>query len=146
MKKSISIVLPIFNEEKEIEKGIKQIKKALDQSGWTYEIIAVNDCSTDNSEQVLKKCTGVFVVKNPYNLGYGSSIKRGMQHAKYEWVGITDLDGTYPNEDFLKLLKSTANYDMVVGERTGKKVVNPLLRRPAKWMLNKLASFLCQKR
>ena len=145
-KQTISIVLPVYNEEKEIVNGISQIKKALVKSGWTFEIIAVNDCSTDGSLKILESIKDITVISNPYNLGYGSSIKRGMSESKYEWIGITDLDGTYPNEDFLRLLSESRNYEMVVGERTGDKVVNPLMRRPAKWMLNHMASFLSQKK
>jgi len=145
-KQSISIILPIYNEENSIEKGLAQIKKALDTSGWTYEIIAVNDCSKDRSVEILKNKKDVKVISNPYNLGYGASIKRGMHEAQHEWIGITDLDGTYPNEDFEKLLTYAPHYDMVVGARTGKTVKVPLSRRPAKWLLGKLANFMSQKK
>ena len=57
---------------------------------------------------------------------------------------ITDADGTYPVEEIPSLLKWTDRYDMVVGARTGEIVKIPFLRRPAKWFLRKLASYLAK--
>jgi len=143
---AISLVLPIYNEAESISKDIPKLQDALAKSGWEFEIIAVNDCSSDNSAKELQKIKGITVLHNPENSGYSASIKRGLRQAKYEWVGITDIDGTYPNEDILRLIKSSGGYDMVVGARTGDKVSTPLSRRPAKWILGKMANFLVGKK
>src|SRR5262249_12655404 len=57
---------------------------------------------------------------------------------------ITDADGTYPIDSIPKLLENHDGYDMIVGARIGKDVNIPLIRRPAKWLLNKLAAFMAQ--
>jgi len=136
----ISIVVPVLNEEKVIARTISQIKDAM--KSVNYELIIVNDGSVDKTRSIIEKISKIRVVNHPHNLGYGASIKAGMKIAKGEWIMITDADGTYPIMDMPKLIKYSRNYDMVVGSRTGKRVQIPLLRRPAKWFINKLANFM----
>jgi glycosyltransferase involved in cell wall biosynthesis len=78
------------------------------------------------------------------NRGYGAALKTGIRHAKGDWVCITDADGTYPNERIPELVERviTGDFDMVVGARTGENVAIPLRRRPAKWVIGKLANFV----
>jgi len=141
----ISVVVPVYNEEKVVEATINEIKKVLTKSALIYEIIAVNDGSKDKSGQILDKIKGIKVIHNPYNLGYGASIKNGIKLSQYEWILIIDSDGTYPINQINNLIKNMGNYDMVVGARTGEKVSVPLLRRPAKFILTRLANFLSGK-
>ncbi|HLF54674.1 MAG TPA: glycosyltransferase family 2 protein [Candidatus Nanoarchaeia archaeon] len=138
----ISVVIPIYNEEESIADTIERIQKVSKKIKHDVEIIAVNDASKDNSLQILKKISGIKIVSHPYNLGYGASVKDGIRAATGEWIMITDADGTYPIEDMPKLVEHIPQYDMVVGARTGKEVHIPLMRRPAKWIINKLANFL----
>ena len=140
----ISIIVPAYNEEKAISETIKEIKKAMDY--YEYEIIVINDCSKDKTGAILTEVKGIRVINHPYNLGYGSSIKSGIKIAKGDWIFITDADGTYPIRDMPKLIPYIKNYDMVVGSRTKKQVRIPLLRKPAKILLNILARFLTGKK
>ncbi len=142
----ITIILPVYNEEQSIHSTIEQIKNVMASVNVNYEIIAVNDGSSDSSRDVLGKEEGIRVLNNAYNLGYGASLKRGIKAAKYPWILITDTDGTYPVSDIPKLIQHSDNYDMVVGARTGKNVYVPLMRRPAKFILTQLAQFLTKKR
>ncbi|HLC84951.1 MAG TPA: glycosyltransferase, partial [Candidatus Nanoarchaeia archaeon] len=73
---AISLVLPIYNEAESISKDIPKLQDALAKSGWEFEIIAVNDCSSDNSAKELQKIKGITVLHNPENSGYSASIKR----------------------------------------------------------------------
>ena len=84
----------------------------------------------------------VRVVQHRRNRGYGSALKTGITASKYDWILITDADGTYPAESIPALLEHAAENDMVVGARTGKSVKIPLIRRPPKWFLRKLAGYL----
>ncbi len=138
----ISIVLPIYNEEKVIEETINDIKTACRDSRINFEIIAVNDCSKDRSSEILQNIDGIKVISHKINQGYGASIKTGIKNAQGSWILITDADGTYPNKDIPKLVSHLPDYDMVIGARTGSKVKIPLVRRPAKWFLNKFAGYL----
>ncbi len=136
---TISIIIPIFNESEAVKDTIERIQKLHLKD---FEIIAVNDGSTDNTLKILKSINGIKILDIPYNIGYGASIKRGMSHAKGEWITITDADGTYPIEKIPALLEDIPYYDMVVGSRTGKNVSIPFFRRPAKWIIGKLANFM----
>jgi glycosyltransferase involved in cell wall biosynthesis len=71
-------------------------------------------------------------------------LKTGIRNARFDLICITDADGTYPNERIPELVHAlTANKrDMVVGSRTGKNVSIPLIRKPAKWAINRLANFV----
>ncbi len=138
----ISIILPIYNEEKSIKATITDIKNTCEQNGINYEIIAVNDCSKDNSAAILETIPNIRLIHHKINQGYGAALKTGIKNAKGEWILITDVDGTYPNQDILRLISQLPDYDMVVGSRTGAMVKIPFFRRPAKAFLNKFTSYL----
>ncbi|MGE5342402.1 MAG: glycosyltransferase family 2 protein [Candidatus Omnitrophota bacterium] len=142
---SLSVVIPVYNEEKYIERTIAEIQSVLSNSQIEYEIIIVNDGSTDNTGNILKEsrlASAFHLVTHDHNLGYGASLKSGIRNSRYDYIAITDADGTYPIDDIPKLYAEIATCDMVVGARTGEKVHIPLMRRPAKWLLRKLANYL----
>ena len=91
------------------------------------EIIVVNDGSTDSSGKILKEIDDISVLQHDYNLGYGAAIKTGIHHSQFEYIVITDADGTYPNERIPDLVTTLIdnNCDMVVCARTGKVVKIP---------------------
>lgn len=138
----LSVLIPAFNEEESIQDTVNRVKKALPHA----EIIVINDGSKDSTGKILEKLSDVKVITNPYNLGYGASLKKGLLEASGDYVAITDADGTYPIEDLPKLLKEIPSVDMVVGSRTGKNVHIPFFRRPAKWFIGKLANFMSGKK
>ena len=143
---SISVIIPVYNEETHIENTITEIHETLKNSSIKdYEIIVVDDGSTDNTPEILKKSTLDFqLFRHEQNKGYGSSLKCGIRRSKHEIIAITDADGTYPVQDIPKLYNEISDCDMVVGARTKKKVKIPLIRRPAKWLLAKLANYLAE--
>jgi len=143
MKKSLSVIIPAYNEEKAIKETISGLKKELKKLDLDYEIIVINDASTDKTKKILEKNKEIKLINHPHNRGYGASLKTGIKESKNEWILIIDADGTYPIESIPELIKYSLDYDMVVGARTKKSVKIPLVRKPAKWMLNKLANCLC---
>jgi glycosyltransferase involved in cell wall biosynthesis len=142
MDPKISIVVPVFNEENTVDEVMGRIKKTMASCNCDFEIIAVNDKSKDKSKEILEKIEGIRVINNQINQGYGSSLKRGITAAKYDWILITDADGTYPVEDIPRLIKESNHYDMVIGARVGKHVKIPLIRKPAKLFLRMLANYI----
>jgi glycosyltransferase involved in cell wall biosynthesis len=142
---AVSVIMPAFNEEAAIGDQIEQVEMTLRHCGVAYEIIVVDDGSTDRTAERAGR-HDVRIVRLPENRGYGAALKAGVAVAEHECIVIIDADGTYPAEAIPELLRRAADYDMVVGARTGRSVHIPLVRRPAKWLLSRLASYLAQRR
>jgi len=142
----VSIILPVYNEEKVIKQVLHKIKEVMEKTKWNYEIIAVDDGSRDATPTILKEVEGVKIITHPYNLGYGAALKTAIRASSKKLILMMDADGTYPTKDIPKLLSYTDKYDMVVGARTGKSVAIPLLRRPAKIFLTAMANFLAERK
>lgn len=141
MQKSLSIIIPAYNEEKAIEQTIQGLKNELNRLDLDYEIIVVNDASTDKTKNVLKNIEGIKILEHKNNKGYGASLKTGIKESKYEWILIIDADGTYPAESIPEMTKYIPEHDMVIGAR---KKYRPFYGKPAKWFLNKFASYLSE--
>lgn len=136
----ISIIIPAYNEEKTIGSVIDDLKEILSQI--EHEIIVVDDGSIDNTAKIVKE-KEVGLIQLSKNRGYGFALKTGMRKAKYDIVALIDADGTYPPPAFPELMKFSGEYDMVVGVRPKQKI--PLIRRPAKFFLSKLANYLTEE-
>ena len=136
----VSIIIPVYNEKKAIQETLLRLLELGDE----FEIIVVNDGSTDGTTEIIEELDGIKVINHKKNLGYGASLKTGIQHAKNEQICITDADGTYPNEKIPYLISQLVenDLDMVVGARTGSHVKVPVVRKPAKWAIGKLANYV----
>jgi glycosyltransferase involved in cell wall biosynthesis len=139
----ISVIIPAYNEAPAIGEVLDQITEVLNTQKYDFEIIVVDDGSTDHTLSVVENAN-VHIVRHPENRGYGAAIKTGVLSAQYPWILITDADGTYPIAQIPKLLEGLDHYEMVVGARTGQDVNIPFIRKPAKWLLSALANFMAQ--
>jgi len=140
----VSIVLSIFNEAGHIEEEIGRIRGAMDASPYIYEIVVVDDGSSDSSVEVLRGINGILLIECAQNRGSGSARKMGTRAARGRYVAWTDVDLTYPNDEIPRLIKEVGGYDQVVGARTSEQGTAKLLRVPAKWFLRKLAGYLTE--
>lgn len=138
---AVSVVMPAYNEAAMVGLQIEKIREVMDRTDCPYELIVVDDGSTDGTADVVRQ-HGVVLISKKYNRGYGAALKTGIAAATHEWILIIDADGTYPAESIPKLLQALPEYDMVVAARTGKSVHIPLVRRPMKWVLGRLANYL----
>ncbi len=112
---TVSVILPCRNEEKTIEKCIKQIKRVFKKENIDGEII-VSDSSSDNSALIAKKHNTVVIKHN--EKGYGIAIRKGFEKAKGKYVVIGDADATYDFSELSLLLKKLkSGYDLVIGSR-----------------------------
>lgn len=143
--RAVSVVIPAFNEEGHVAEQVRRLHDELEASGWTFELIVVDDGSDDDTASAAAS-TGARVLRHTENLGYGAALKRGIDAARHDWILIIDADGTYPVESVPDLLREAEGRDMVVGARTGERVEVPLVRRPAKWFLRRLAGYLAGRR
>ncbi|KPA09289.1 glycosyl transferase family 2 [Candidatus Magnetomorum sp. HK-1] len=142
---SFSVLIPAYNEEDSIRSVLIEMNEVLSNSDQEFEIIVINDCSTDETKrEVIESGIQVRLIDHKINKGYGAALKTGIRQSAHDWIVITDADGTYPNEMILKIVNTAIenDYDMVVGSRTGPNVNIPLIRKPAKWAINYLANYL----
>ena len=147
-----SIIIPCYNEKHAIRDTIEWILSVIrDSKLKNVEIIAVNDGSTDGSEQVLNALTkehhsdDLLVVHHKRNQGYGAALKTGIRRSQSDYICITDADGTYPNDRIPDLIEqiSSKDLDMVVGARIGPNVEYSKIRSIPKMILVPWVSFLC---
>ncbi|MHA7776946.1 glycosyltransferase family 2 protein [Roseibium sp. M-1] len=139
-----SIIIPCFNEVAAIEQTVREII-AVCADGLQYEIIVIDDGSTDGTADVLARLsdeTGLVLFSHSKNRGYGAALKTGLRHARGALVAITDADGTYPNHCLPELIAKCRNYDMVVGARTGDDVTYSKIRSLPKLFLRAWISWL----
>lgn len=145
----LSIVIPAYNEENGIAPTLSELKEELLklELDIPLEVVIVNDGSTDKTAEAIEPYLDdvLRLVNHPRNRGYGAALKTGIENARYTWILITDADGTYPNVHIPEVLEDRDNFDMIVGARIGEKTHIPLIRRPPKWALRKLAEILSQQ-
>lgn len=135
----ITVIVPAYNEEKAVRAQVEAIHHCLQATGIVYEIIVVDDGSSDRTAAEALG-SQARVLQHAVNRGYGAAIKTAIVAATYDTLVIIDADGTYPVDQIPVLVSKLATADMVVGARIGSDVNIPWARRPAKWMLSKLAT------
>lgn len=141
------MVVPVYNEESMISETITRLKTSLESSDLQHEIIIVDDGATDGTRDILAATSGIVVVTHPLNIGYGNSIKSGINKAKYDWIGIVDADGSYPIEDIgIFVAEMEKGFDMVVGNRTNINEIDSFTKRIFRGIYKKLVSFLNDSR
>ena len=137
----ISLVIPCFNERNAIERTIDEINFLLGKT--LYEIVVVDDGSFDGTYEILKNRKDIKLVRNPYNKGYGFSIKKGIMAASGEIIAVTDADGTYPIEAILLMVKKLEDgYDIVIGKRENLKDFDPFIKKLSRIMFKQIAQFV----
>jgi glycosyltransferase involved in cell wall biosynthesis len=139
----VTVVLPCYNERDHVELEIKRIRASLEAAGMRYELLCVDDGSTDGTREVLQGIDDIRTILLPRNQGSGAARRIGTQQARGRVVVWTDADMTYPNELIPELVAQVDDtYDQVVGARRTEAGTYKLARVPAKWAIRKLASFL----
>jgi dolichyl-phosphate beta-glucosyltransferase len=129
----LSIVIPAYNESKNIASGVlTQVDEYLKKQDYTYEVLIVDDGSTDDTvevaEKVIKGMKNFSVVKNPHG-GKALTVLSGMLQTKGEVALFTDMDQATPIDQLEKLLpKFEDGNDIVIGSRSGRKGA-PLIRK-----------------
>jgi glycosyltransferase involved in cell wall biosynthesis len=150
----ISLVIPVFNESSEVENFFTDLRNC--NLDLINEIIFVDDCSTDNSFDLIKKKIDEFtkfstnvkflLINNLKNRGYGFSIKKGVANSINGTIAIIDLDRTYKIEDLNNIANQFINeykmqYDLIAGQRTIDVTNTSKLKIVGKTIINTIANF-----
>jgi len=145
----VTVVLPCYNEQDHVVMEIERITAAMDSSPFSYELLVIDDKSTDNTLAVLLDAKPRFprmrVTAFQRNGGSGTARRIGTADARGSIVVWTDADMTYPNEripEFVHYLEKNPHVDQVVGARTSERGTYKYLRVPAKWTIRKVAEGL----
>ena len=143
---SFSIVIPAYNEEKNILILIDEIIKVLQYDRYTYEIIIIDDCSIDSTFDVVSKYShvkDVRIYKNSINQGQSKSISIGIKKTKFENIVTIDADLQNDPQDILKIAEFYFNnhdYSMVSGIRLKRK--DNLVKIISSKLANKIRSLI----
>jgi glycosyltransferase involved in cell wall biosynthesis len=141
---AFSLVIPVYNEEDGIRETLEAIRRRLAPLAVPYEIIVVDDGSTDTTPRLLQGCSFIRLITHDRNRGYGAALKTGIRHAQHSLIVITDGDGSYDNDQIPDLVRLAKGNDMVVGSRTGANVEYSFLRSIPKWFLRHFAQWLAR--
>lgn len=151
MPNYISVIIPCYNEEDNIEECIKRIPE-LNQG---YEIIVVDDGSTDRTAEVAKKIDrkNLKVIRYTPNMGKGRAIRVGIDNASGDIMAQVDADSQFPPEELPRLIEPILNgeADIVFGSRflpesTTQEGSLTILKRIANFVVSGLISLVCMQR
>jgi glycosyltransferase involved in cell wall biosynthesis len=121
---SISIIIPVHNEERRISKSISRTLQFCADQGWDFQIIIAEDGSTDNTIRIVREfesslsCTDtLFIVTSQQRLGKGGAIRNALSLAQKEYVAYMDADLSADPAEFRKLIENIKNCDVAIGSR-----------------------------
>lgn len=122
----LSVVIPSFDEMANLQKGVlDKVKSFLDKKKYTYEVIVVDDGSTDGSEEFVAKFAKenkTFTLIKGSHTGKAGAVTTGVLKAQGKYILFTDMDQATPIEEINKLLPFfDKGYDIVIGSRSGRK-------------------------
>lgn len=121
MKMELSIALPTYNEEANIRDIISSIEDNLKNYIDNFEIIVINDGSTDNTLSILNEIKFLYpelnIISHDYNMGYGSALRTCIKYTKGEWIFFMDADKQFAIEDFNAFWTRRSEYDFILGYR-----------------------------
>jgi len=147
LTRSLSIVIPAYNEQKRLPAAIRRLQCYLAHTDWEFsEIVVVDDGSRDATARTVQSMepmgTRIRVLRNPGNRGKGYAVRNGVQKAKGEWTLVTDADLSTPIEELEKLWAAArdSGAQVVIGSRALDRsligVHQPLLRESAGKLFN----------
>lgn len=120
----LSIIIPAYNEERRIKSTLKHILNWTQNNLEMYEVIVVNDASTDNTSNIVQSFDqDVQLITLKQNRGKGGSIARGVAAATGDYILFTDADLSTPIEDVKKLAAYLATHDIAIGSRACKESI-----------------------
>ncbi len=118
---SLSVFFPAYNEEKNLQILIEEASSFIPTIAQKFELIIVNDGSTDNSlaiaTKLQKKYPSLKIVNHEKNKGYGAALRSGIKAAQYEWTFFTDADLQFNIKQLQHFLPFVSKHDIIIGFR-----------------------------
>ena len=132
MDMKLSIVIPCYNEAKDIASNVQKVQDYLNEKKIDHELLLVNDGSKDNTKEVIESIPGVVALSYDKNRGKGGAVKYGIENATGDYVLFMDADLSTDISAIEKVVELGPSYDMIVGSRHAKgsviKKKQPFLR------------------
>jgi polyisoprenyl-phosphate glycosyltransferase len=143
----LTVLIPALDEEGAIVQTVEKVKAALEGSGIApFEVLVIDDGSSDRTGELAREA-GATVLRNPHNIGYGASLKRGILAARHDAVCLIDADLTYPEHEIPALFRTyREGFDMVVGARTGHHYTGSIFKGPLRLVLRLCVEFAAGRR
>ncbi|MFP3896845.1 MAG: glycosyltransferase family 2 protein [Anaerolineales bacterium] len=138
----VSIVIPVYNEREAIAGVLDDLVSIMEPLDWSYEILVVDDGSTDDSEDLCRARSDIVLVTHGQNRGPGAARTTGVRRAKGRYVVMIDADATYPVDTIPTMLQMLDDCDMVIGAREREMGTLKWIRSAAKNFIKGLASYL----
>jgi len=132
--KSVSIIIPAYNEEKRLPETLEKIKNYLSGKDFEYEVLLINDGSTDDTAKTASGFSGVNVkvISNKKNMGKGYCVNKGVFEAKNDIILFTDADLSTPIDSFDRFYSlHEKGYDVVIASRA---VDRKLVKKRQPWI------------
>ena len=144
-KNSFSIVIPAYNEEDNIKKVTEKAYNFLNSNFSDFEIIIVDDGSTDSTQSISQEMISIFkdkiiVLRHAKNRGYGAALRTGLFSSKNDLVFFTDADNQFDIKELANFMEYINDYDIVIGYRKNRKGF--FLRKFCAYVYNRLVFLL----
>ena len=141
---SLSVVVPAYNEANNLGRVVEEIVQFLRQHVERFELIVVDDGSSDETPSVLQRLSARFsevrTIRHPTNRGYGASLRDGFASSRFAWLFFTDADHQFRIDSLLELLPLRDRADLIVGFRRDRR--DPWVRRVLSYGYNLLMRLL----
>lgn len=137
----VTILLPAYNEQESLLPVIDSVRRVMDSTSYSYEILVVDDCSKDSTADIARQA-GVRLVQHAVNLGSGASRRTGIREARGSIIVMLDADGTYEPATIPEMLSYFPAYDQVNGARTSEQGTYKPVRMVTKGFIRWLAIYL----
>ena len=149
MSRSLSVILPAYNERESIGSAVQRAVDALAELAEQWEVVVVDDGSRDGTAEALQPFLAehyprVRVMRHRVNLGYGAAIRTGFRHATGDLLFYTDSDNQFDISELRYFLPLMAEHDVVVGFRVYR--YDTVLRCIVSWFYNRLVNILFRVR
>jgi glycosyltransferase involved in cell wall biosynthesis len=150
MMPSLSIVLPAYNEEANVESAVEKVSTVAQQLGMDYEIILVNDGSTDRTGEIgrelAQRIPNFRLVEHYPNRGYGGSLKAGFAAATKELIAFAPADNQFIFSEINRLLERLDEADIVSGYRADRQdnIVRKFFAFGWNTLMRLLFGYLCR--